>query len=150
MIEKVNTSHEEVKKTGKAFLMVFTGIAAFIFLKHSHVEGWTGWNWNLGMEAFWWKVFLPAGIVIFVLSHIAYPIMKHFHLAWMTFAVALGWFWTRVFLSIFYYLIITPTGLLLRLFGKDLLDKKIDKSAKSYWIKRDLSKFDPKHAARTF
>jgi hypothetical protein len=150
LIEKVDTSHEAVKKTGKAFLIAFLAIAAIIFLKHSHVDGWTGWDWAEGFAAMWWKVFLVAGPVIFVLSHVAYPIMKPFHFAWMKFAFMLGWFWTRVFLGIFFYCIITPSGLLMRLFGKDLLDEKIDKSAKSYWIKRDLSKFDPKHASRTF
>lgn len=150
MIEKVDASRAAVKKTGKAFLMVFTAIAAFIIVRHSHIEGWTGWNWANGMDAFWWKVFLPAGVLIYGLSRFAYPIMKPFHTAWMKFAFILGWFWTRIFLGIFYYFIITPTGLLMRLLGKDLLDEKLDKSAKSYWHKRDVSKFDPKHAARTF
>jgi hypothetical protein len=150
LIEKVDTSHEAVKKTGKAFFIAFSIIAAVIFLKHSHTEGWTGWNWSEGIEALWWKIFLVAGPIIYLLSYIAYPVMKPFHVAWMKFAFILGWFWTRAFLSIFFYLIITPTGLLMKLFGKDLLDEKIDKSAKSYWIKRDLNKFDPKHAARTF
>ena len=150
MIEKVDTSREAVRKTGKAFFIAFTIIAAVIFLKHSHVAGWTEWNWEEGIAALWWKIFIVAGPVIYLLSVIAYPIMKPFHYGWMKFALALGWFWTHVFLSIFFYLIITPTGLLMRLLGKDLLDEKIDKSAKSYWKKRDLSKFDPKHAARTF
>lgn len=150
MIEKVDTSREAVKKTGKAFLIVFTAIAAFIFVKNSHIAGWAGWDWSAGMSAFWWKIFLPAGIAIYALCHVAYPVMKHFHYAWMKFAFILGWFWTRIFLGIFFYLIITPIGLLMRALGKDLLDEKIDRSAQSYWVKRDLSKFDPKHASRTF
>ena len=150
MIEKVDTSHEAVKKTGKAFFIVFTVIATYIFLKHSHVSGWTGWDWDGGMSALWWKIFLPAGILIYLLSIVAYPVMKHFHHAWMTFAFILGWFWTRFFLTIFFYLVITPIGLLLRIMGKDLLDERIDKSAKSYWVKRDLSKYDTQHASRMF
>lgn len=150
MIEKVDTSREAVKKTGKAFFIAFTIIAAIIFLKHSHVEGWTGWNWAEAWSAVWWKIFLIAGPVIYLLTIIAYPIMKPLHIGWMKFAFALGAFWTRVFLSIFFFLVITPIGLLMRALGKDFLDERIDKSAKSYWKKRDLSKFDPKHAARTF
>jgi hypothetical protein len=150
LIDKIDVSREAVKKTGKAFLIAFTIIAAFIFLKHAHVEGWTGWNWAEGVAALWWKIFLLAGIAIVVLSHIAYPVMKPFHVAWMTFAFFLGWLNTRILLGLFFYLIVTPTGLLMRALGKDLLDEKIDKSAISYWKKRDLTKFDPKHAARTF
>ena len=39
-------------------------------------------------------------------------------------------------LVIVFYLIFTPVAILLRLFGRDLLNKKIDKCASSYWIKR--------------
>ena len=37
---------------------------------------------------------------------------------------------------IVFYLIFTPIAILLRLFGRDLLNKKIDKRDSSYWIKR--------------
>ncbi len=147
MIDKVDASHGAVKKTGKAFLIGFSIIAAFLFVSHS---SWLSMNWQQGFETNGWKWFLGSGIVLFVLSRVAYPIMKPIHIGWMKFAFLLGWFNTRLLLGIFFYLIITPIGLLMRLFGKDFLDEKIDKSAKSYWNKRDLSKFDPKHAARTF
>lgn len=39
-------------------------------------------------------------------------------------------------LVIVFYLIFTPIAILLRLFGRDLLNKKIDKHASSCWIKR--------------
>lgn len=35
-----------------------------------------------------------------------------------------------------FYLIVTPIGILFRMFGKDILDLKIDRSAESYWIER--------------
>ena len=35
-----------------------------------------------------------------------------------------------------YFIIITPIGILMRLFGKDLLNIKFNKN-KSYWIKRE-------------
>ncbi len=147
MTEKLDTSHEAVKKTGKAFLIAGTFFAVIFFLSRSD---WFQFNFAQGFESNIWKWILGVGVAIFTLSHVAYPIMKPFHIGWMKLAYFLGWFNTRLLLGIFFYLIITPTGLLMRLFGKDLLDEKIDKSAKSYWIKRDLSKFDPKHAARTF
>lgn len=44
-------------------------------------------------------------------------------------------------LIIAFYLIFTPIAILLRLFGKDLLNKKINKSVSSYWIKRKKDVF---------
>ncbi|MBU1148308.1 MAG: polyprenol monophosphomannose synthase [Candidatus Omnitrophica bacterium] len=44
-----------------------------------------------------------------------------------------GWIVNKVTLIIAFYLIFTPIALLLRLFGRDLLHQKIDKSGSSYW-----------------
>ena len=43
---------------------------------------------------------------------------------------------TMIISAIVYFIVITPIGLLLRIFGKDLLGIKFLKK-KSYWIKRD-------------
>ena len=36
-----------------------------------------------------------------------------------------------------FFLTVVPTGLIMRLLGKDLLHLKFDPKADSYWIKRD-------------
>ena len=57
-------------------------------------------------------------------------------LRWMTFAVIFGWVMSRVILSIVFYLILTPIGLITRLFGEDFLD--LNKSnTESYWNNRN-------------
>ena len=48
----------------------------------------------------------------------------------------IGWLTSAISLSIVFYLVFAPIAVLLRIFGKDLLDEKIDKKAPSYWIKR--------------
>ncbi len=53
---------------------------------------------------------------------------------WMTLAVIIGWFMTRVILSVLFYIVVTPIGLLTRLLGKDFLDTKFNRNANSYWI----------------
>jgi len=147
LIEKIDSSRAAVQKTGKAFLIGFGIIAVVLFWSNS---GWFHFDIARGAQSQGWRWFLGAGVVLFVSSRIAYPVMKPIHIGWMTLAFALGWFNTRLLLGIFFYLILTPLGLVMRLFGVDLLDQKIDKQAKTYWKKRDLSKFDPKHATRTF
>ncbi len=150
MIDTIDTSKEAVKKTGRAFLIVGAIISVVLLWKHGYDGGHESWNLMQALSSNSWRWFLGIGAAIAALSHIAYGLMKHFHVAWMTFAQILGWFMTRVILSIFYYLVLTPVGLLMRLLGKDLLDMKIDRSAQSYWKKRDLNAFDPKHITRTF
>ena len=56
----------------------------------------------------------------------------------MIFAAILGWIMTRVILSMVFYLIMTPIGLITRLLGEDFLKlKKMD--SESYWNSRDTN-----------
>lgn len=84
-----------------------------------------------------------AGAGFFFLTGLAgYPVLKPVYAGWMMFAFVLGWVNTRIILGVFFYTILTPVGLVLRLSGKDLLDKRLDRSAKTYWIKRERVPFD--------
>lgn len=48
----------------------------------------------------------------------------------------MGWFNTRLILIITYYFVLTPIGLLAKLFKKDFLNLKIEREAQSYWIQK--------------
>ena len=47
-----------------------------------------------------------------------------------------------------FYLIVTPIGILFRIFGKDILDQKIDRTAESYWVKQNIATFSAKFYER--
>ena len=66
-------------------------------------------------------------------------LLKPIYFVWMTFAAILGWVMTRVILSIVFYLILTPIGLITKILGEDFLAlKKLPSD--SYWNQRDSSK----------
>lgn len=44
---------------------------------------------------------------------------------------------TAIILSIIFFIVITPMGVAMRIFGKDALDRNIDRNRDSYWIDRD-------------
>ena len=48
-----------------------------------------------------------------------------------------GQVFTKFLLSIIFFIIITPIGVIMRVLGKDALDKNIDKKKESYWVSRD-------------
>jgi len=50
---------------------------------------------------------------------------------------AIGGFIVSVLLSVIFFIVITPIGIVMRIFGKDTLDKNIDREKDSYWINRD-------------
>jgi len=40
-------------------------------------------------------------------------------------------------MGVVFFLVVTPIGLIMKIMGKDLLNKKYDKKKRTYWIKRD-------------
>jgi len=73
------------------------------------------------------------GILLLLFGIILPNLLKPLNKVWMTLAIILGWFMSRVILFILYYVIITPIGFFLKLIGKDFLHLKIDKNSQSYW-----------------
>ena len=65
-------------------------------------------------------------------------ILKPFYLVWMNFAVILGWFMTRLILGLLFYVIVSPIGLISRLFGKEFLELKNISFNRSYWNYRTI------------
>ncbi len=63
--------------------------------------------------------------------------VKPLYYAWMTFALALGWVMTRVLLTLFFFLVLTPVGLVFKIIGRDALTRKLDRGAKTYWIEKE-------------
>ncbi|NTV30314.1 MAG: hypothetical protein HGA80_09560 [Candidatus Omnitrophica bacterium] len=61
---------------------------------------------------------------------------------WMKVAHLIGGVVTTVILSAVFFLVFTPVALVLRLFGKDHLERKMDHLAQSYWHKRPAVEFD--------
>ena len=74
-------------------------------------------------------LFLSLG---FIMPRLLKPLQK----LWMTLAVLLGWLMTRIILTILFYLVVTPIGLLAKVSGKDFLNRKFNSDASSYWIPR--------------
>ena len=55
---------------------------------------------------------------------------------WFKFGILLGSIVAPIVMVFVYFITVLPTGIIMRLLGKDLLKQKLDKDAKSYWIKR--------------
>ena len=56
---------------------------------------------------------------------------------WTKFGMLLHNIVSPIALGILFFLVVTPTALLMRLFGKDPLRLRFDPAVDSYWIKRD-------------
>ena len=118
---------EEIKniKSEKCDLRNFGIIVGIILLI---ISGFLFWKEK---ESF--QIFLTIGISLFFTAIALPSVLKPVYWIWMIFAIILGWFMTRVILSLLFYVVFTSIGLTARLFGKQFLDLRWEKSKDSYW-----------------
>jgi len=96
-----------------------------------------------GSQPLLWQI----GVALAVVGTLAPIVVKPLYYAWMTMALALGFVMTRVLLTIFFFLVLTPVALIFRLLRRDPLNRKLDRAAESYWIPKpyliaDRSRFE--------
>ena len=80
---------------------------------------------------------LLISIIFFLLAFFKPKMLTFLNILWFKFGLFLGGMVAPIVMFILYCIAVVPTGLLMRLFNKDLLSTKIDKKVKSYWIKRE-------------
>ena len=73
-------------------------------------------------------IFLFLGVIN---SRLLNPLNK----LWYKFGIFLGNFISPIIMGVVFFLVVTPTSLLMKLFGKDILGIKKNRS-KSYWIEK--------------
>ena len=104
----------------------------------------------------WWKgrdtyvIFISVSIIFIILGLALPTVLKPLQKAWMMLAVVLGWFMTRVILSVLFYLVFTSIGLLSRAFGNKFLDLKMDSVKESNWNYRKSKPFNRSNYDRQF
>ena len=86
---------------------------------------------------------LGAGALLIFLGTMIPRILIAPQKIWMGLAIIIGFVMSRVILAVLFFLVITPTALLLRMIGKDILDQRLEPDRQSYWNARDM---EPKPA----
>ncbi len=119
-IKKILANKKELKSFGIIIGIILLGIGVLLFIN----------------EKEFYKIFIFIGIAFIGFGIIVPIVLKPFYFIWMVFSVILGWVMTRVILSLIFYFIITPIGLVSRIVSKDFLGLKI-KNQDSYWNHRD-------------
>ncbi len=133
-MENLKTDTKSLRKYGITMFVALVIIGTILLLKHKPVYIW----------------FYGLGSLFLVLSIVIPGSLKYVYIIWMKIAFVLGWINTRIILAIMFYLVFTPIGLAMKLFGKDLLDRKIEKDKESYWKKREAKAFNRLDYERQF
>ena len=69
---------------------------------------------------------------------------------WMVAVWPIGWVVSHLLLAVIFFGVIMPIGLILRACGRDPMQKKIDRSATTYWIARPTEPTDSQRYFRQF
>jgi hypothetical protein len=89
-----------------------------------------------------WRQKVPAIAIFGVLALLGAGMLvlpkplQPVYTTWLKITHAIGKAVTTLMLTLAYYLVITPFGVVQRLFGHTLMPLKPDKEADSYWVKR--------------
>ena len=102
---------------GIVFFIIFFIISLFPLLKGNDIRIWS----------------LLVSLIFLVLGLINSNILSPLNKLWFKFGLLLGNFISPIVMGLVFFLVVTPTGLFMRLIGKDLLNLK-KKNVKSYWI----------------
>tara|TARA_B100000795_G_C22427467_1_gene296832 strand:+ start:42 stop:446 length:405 start_codon:yes stop_codon:yes gene_type:complete len=120
IINYSNNKKESEKSFGIVFSMVFLIVALFPLISSEKVRIWA----------------LVLSAIFLLLAFLAPKSLVVLNKIWFKFGIFLGSIIAPIFMSLVYFITVLPIGITMRLFGKDLLKPKLDKSVKSYWIER--------------
>ncbi len=86
-----------------------------------------------GLGGQWALIICGIGFIIFLSSIISAKLTRIIYIGLILVTLPIGWVVSFLLLAIFYFLILTPIGLIFRLIGRDPLCRKFDPDASSYW-----------------
>jgi hypothetical protein len=88
-----------------------------------------------GSSAIYWL--LPLSGVFLIVALTKPVILEPLNTLWFKFGILLGSIVAPLVMMLVYFLVVTPTGILMRATGKDSLQLKNDPSKTRYWVIRD-------------
>ena len=103
--------------TGAIVLVLFGVLIPWVFN-----FDYPKWPWILGGGLGGWALLAPMTL-------------QPVYTGWMKFGLIMNWVNTRLILGILFYGLFVPTGVVMRLFGKDPMRRELDKTQASYRVK---------------
>jgi hypothetical protein len=117
--KKFDIKKSSNKSFGIVFFIVFVVISIFPLFNNGEIRIWA----------------IILSIVFLILGLSNSSILTPLNKLWFKFGILLGSFVSPIVMGLVFFLVVTPTGIIMRIFGKNLLNLKRN-NKKSYWIKK--------------
>jgi hypothetical protein len=111
-----------LRKFGLTTGAIVVGLFAFFFPWIFDMAAMPVWPWVVAGLLWVPALFIPS-------------VLRPVYSIWMKIGHGIGWINTRIILGVLFYMLVLPMGLIMRLFGKDPMARKVDNSASSYRVK---------------
>ena len=105
------------KSFGIVFFVIFIIIALWPLLKDENIRVWS----------------IIVSITFLTLGLLNSKILTPLNKLWMRLGILFGAIVSPIVMGVVYFGVITPIGLIMKLFGKDVLNLKIDTNKNTYW-----------------
>ena len=108
---------------GVVFFIFFMIISLFPLFKDGNVRVWA----------------IVVAIIFLILGLLNSSVLSPLNKIWFKFGILLGNFISPIIMGLVFFIVVTPTSFIMKVFGKNLLNlKRTDK--KSYWIEKSTIK----------
>tara|TARA_B100000035_G_C20601442_1_gene379871 strand:+ start:113 stop:496 length:384 start_codon:yes stop_codon:yes gene_type:complete len=104
---------------GIVFFIVFLLIAIYPLLNQESIRIWS----------------LITSLIFLFLGMLNSRILTPLNILWMKFGIFLGKIMSPLIMGAIFFFVVTPTGIIMRFFKKDLINLKFNND-KSYWIEK--------------
>lgn len=109
------------KSFGILFSIVFIIVAFYPVINSNDFHTWA----------------LITSIIFLALALLKPKALTPLNILWANFGGILGGIMAPIVIFIVFFVTVIPTGFFMKIFGRDLLNQKLDSNIKSYWIKRE-------------
>ena len=107
------------KSFGIVFFLFFLIVSLFPLFKNENIRVWS----------------LIIAIIFLILGLLKSKFLTPLNKIWFKFGILLGSFVSPIVMSIVFFVIVTPTSIIMRVLGKNLLNLKKG-NKKTYWVER--------------
>tara|TARA_B100000795_G_scaffold243330_1_gene207118 strand:+ start:1013 stop:1405 length:393 start_codon:yes stop_codon:yes gene_type:complete len=128
MIKKTEEQKSSNRSFGIVFFLVFLIVSILPLFNDENIRIWA----------------IIIAIIFLYLGLKNSPILTPLNKIWFKFGILLGTIVSPFIMGIVFFLVVTPTGIFMRLLGKDIIKLKKN-NKKSYWIEKSSTKSDMKN-----
>tara|TARA_B100000768_G_scaffold144054_1_gene136425 strand:- start:3709 stop:4101 length:393 start_codon:yes stop_codon:yes gene_type:complete len=128
MIKKTEEQKSSNRSFGIVFFLVFLIVSILPLFNDENIRIWA----------------IIIAIIFLYLGLKNSLILTPLNKIWFKFGILLGTIVSPFIMGIVFFLVVTPTGIFMRLLGKDIIKLKKN-NKKSYWIEKSSTKSDMKN-----